>query len=152
MPKENLSASPAISTVLTNSLTTDKLTSQVLATTDHRKKKLKSLQSTCLVSIKIHPTPLAFKQRNYSVSVFADFGFVLSVWTLPKRQRSQTYPCSYLKFCSVWLLIIYHTISASLHHSLLVSPLSNRSFLCISPFPTCLEHIWGIQKSSTFSQ
>lgn len=37
--KENLSASAAISTVLTNSLTTDKLTSQVSATIDYRKKK-----------------------------------------------------------------------------------------------------------------
>lgn len=41
LPKENLSASPAISTVLTNSITTDKLTSQVLATIGHRKKSEK---------------------------------------------------------------------------------------------------------------
>lgn len=46
LPKENLSASPSISTVLTNSLTTDKLTSQVLATIDYRKKICKASKAT----------------------------------------------------------------------------------------------------------
>lgn len=71
-PTENLSASPDISTVLSNSLATDKLTRQVLTTTDYcgkegkKKKPLKILQSICLISIKIHPHPYLLNQRIYS--------------------------------------------------------------------------------------